>query len=489
MHCRRARDLAVVLRTGHDRGNGLRPQLAGRMATWLGGGALLLLARPALALGDAGTETPAEAASPPATSEGAPAPSPAAPPAPPANQPTVAKVPGGDSVAWPHYDQGFVLVPTLDPVKTPFRLRLNHVSQFRYTNSLAVKKTYTDHLGNVKDVLTRNDIQLTRDVFYFSGFAFDPRLDFNILLYTSSATLSATAAGYVGFVFNDAFALRAGFFSLPAVRSLTGTYPFFHSTDRSMANNYVRPGFTQGVWANGEPFPGFNYIAMIGNSLNTLDIAATRIDDNFAYSASIWYDLHDFDKPWNDNEYHEELALRIGTAFTYAREDRLSDLSTASPENNSIFISDGSLLFATGALAPNVTVQLANYYLWAIDAGMKFRGLALNAELYQRWLNDFSADGPLPLKSMYDWGLEASLGYFVLRNKLEPYGRASFVIGPYRKAAEGAGGLNWYPFGTRQVWLNAEAIGISNCPYQSALYVYSVGQTGLLIQSQFLVRL
>jgi hypothetical protein len=457
-------------------------------ATWLRG-ALLLLVRPALAQEGGTAGAPSETASPPSTIEKSPAPNPAAPPPPAANRAKPGAGPESDSVAWPHYDQGFVLVPTPDPVRTPYRLKFNHVSQFRYTNTLAVHKTYTDHLGNVKNVLTRNDIQLTRDVFYFSGFAFDPRLDFNILLYTSSATLSATAAGYVGFVFSKAFALRAGFFSLPSVRSLTGTYPFFHSTDRSMANNYVRPGFTQGVWANGEPFPGFNYIAMIGNSLNTLDIAATRIDNNFAYSGSIWYDLNDFGKPWNDNEYHQKLALRVGTAFTFAREDRLSDLSKASPENNSIFISDGSLLFATGALAPNVTVQLANYYLWAIDAGMKFRGLALNAELYQRWLNDFSADGPLPVRSLYDWGLEASLGYFILRNTLEPYGRTSFVMGRYRNSGEGGGGLNWYPLGTRMVWLNAEAIGISNCPYGSALYVYSVGQTGLLFESQFLVRL
>ena len=110
----------------------------------------------------------------------------------------------------------------------------------------------------------RNDIQLTRDVFYFSGFAFDPRLDFNILIYTSSATLSATAAGYVGYAFHEAFTLRAGFFSLPSLRAMTGTYPFFHGTDRSMAVNYMRPGFTQGVWAEGEPLPGFSYIAMIG---------------------------------------------------------------------------------------------------------------------------------------------------------------------------------------------------------------------------------
>ena len=292
----------------------------------------------------------------------------------------------------------------------------------------------------------------------------------------------------MGYVFDRAFALRAGYFSLPSVRSLTGTYPFFHSTDRSMANNFVRPGFTQGVWANGELFPGFSYIAMIGNSLNTLDIAAMRIDTRFAYSASVWYDLNDFGKPWNDWEYHDDVALRVGTAFTYAREDRLSDLATASPENNSIFLSDGGLLFATGALAPGVTVQLANYFLSAADAGVKFRGLAVNFELYNRWLSDFEADGPVPFTRIYDWGAEASAGYFVLRSHLELYGRTSFVIGNFRNSAEGAGGFNWYPFNTRGVWLNAEGIGISHSPYGSALYVYNVGQTGFLFQSQFLVR-
>jgi hypothetical protein len=396
--------------------------------------------------------------------------------------------PGPDTSAIPHYDKGFVLVPTLDPVKVPYRLRLNHVSQFRYTNSLDVDHTYTTHLGVVKQVLRRNDIELTRDVFYFSGFAFDPRMDFNILVYTSSATLSATAAGFVGFVFSRAFALRAGFFSLPSVRSLTGSYPFFQSTDRSMANNYVRPGFTQGVWANGELFRGFNYIAMVGNSLNTLDIAATRIDNQFAYSLSIWYDVNNFSKEWSDFEYHERPALRLGTAFTYAREDRLSDLSTASPENNSIFISDGQLLFETGALATGVTISLANYYLSAVDAGIKFRGIAFNTEFYFRWLNDFTADGPLPITSMFDWGFEASLAYFIVPHFFETYGRGSMIKGPFATPFEGALGFNFYPFHTRGVWLNAEAIVIQKSPYQSVLYVYSSGQTGSLYQMQFLVR-
>jgi hypothetical protein len=388
----------------------------------------------------------------------------------------------------PHYDKGFVLVSPEDPQRNPFELRLNHVSQFRYTNTMAVDKTYTDHFGNSKEVQRRNDVQLVRDVFYFTGFAFDKRLDFNILVFTSSATLVATAAGYVGFVFSKEFALRAGYFSLPSVRSLTGTYPFFHGHDRSLANNYMRPGFTQGVWANGELFSWLNYIAMVGNSLNTLDIKASNIDSRLAYALSLWYDRNEFGKEWNDYEHHQSLSLRLGTAFTFAREDRLSDLATAAPENNATFISDGHFLFETGALAPGVTIQYANFYLSAIDVGVKYRGLAFNAELYQRWLNDFSADGPLPTTSMYDWGFEASLGYFVLRNRLEPLVRTSLIHGPYNTAYEVSVGVNWYPFATRWVWMTVEAIGIVNGPYTSGYYVYSVGQTGLLVPVQLLLR-
>ena len=425
---------------------------------------------------------PAAAAAKPAAAEDTPAAAAAE------DTPAAAEAKPENTWEAPHYDEGFVLVSNSDPNAMPYRLKLNHVSQFKYTNSLHVNHSYTDHLGNEHEVLRRQDIQLTRDVFYFSGYVFNRNLDFNILVYMSSATLSASAAGYVGYVFGKALALRAGFFSFPSLRALAGTYPFFQGTDRSMAVNYMRPGFTQGVWIEGEPLPGLNYLAMIGNSLNTLDITATRIDTNLAYSASVWYDLNEFGKAWNDYEDHASPALRLGSAITFAREDRISDLSTANPENNSIFISDGSLLFATGALADGVTMQLADYTLWAADAGFKIRGLALNVEFYQRWLNDFVADGPLPLDSMHDWGFEASLGYFVLRRRLDVYGRTSYVHGPFATAVEGGGGANFYPFNTRQVWLNAEAMGIRDCPYGSVLYVYSAGQTGFLFQSQFLLR-
>lgn len=428
---------------------------------------------------------PAPAASSPPI-EPAPPTEPKAPPkAGPARD---ADHPDPDAFLTPHYKEGFVFVDPRDPKQTPYRLKLNHVSQFKYTNTLNVNETYTDHLGREKVVQRRHDIQLARDAFYFNGYVFDERLDFNLMIFTSTATLTATSAGYVGYVFDEGFALRAGYFSLPSLRSMTGTFPFFHGTDRSMANNYMRPGFTPGIWANGEPLPGFNYIAMLGNSLNTLDMKASVIDNRFAVGASVWYDLNQFGKAWNDFEHHSQPALRIGTAFTFSREDRLSNLSTANPENNATFISDGLLLFETGALVEGVTIELANFYLSAVDAGIKYRGLAFNVELYQRWLNDFEADGALPVESIYDWGMEASLGYFVLKSQLEAHARTSFVRGPFGNSVEGAVGFHWYPFGTRNVWLDAEGIWIDDSPFGSVFYVYSVGQSGFLLPVQFMLR-
>jgi hypothetical protein len=76
----------------------------------------------------------------------------------------------------------------------------------------------------------------------------------------------------------------------------------------------------------------------------------------------------------------------------------------------------------------------------------------------------------------------------VLPKRVETYLRSSLVSGPFATGVEGAIGAHWYPFNTRQVWLSLEAIGIKNCPYTSALYIYSSGQTGLLVPAQLLVR-
>ena len=67
------------------------------------------------------------------------------------------------------------------------------------------------------------------------------------------------------------------------------------------------------------------------------------------------------------------------------------------------------LTFSTGAFAPGVTVDVATYRMWAVDGGVKWNGLAVNGQYFVRWLDDFEADGPLPLASTLDHGAELTV--------------------------------------------------------------------------------
>jgi hypothetical protein len=160
-----------------------------------------------------------------------------------------------------------------------------------------------------------------------------------------------------------------------------------------------------------------------------------------------------------------------------AREDRFSDI-TSNPENSALYNSDGVLFFSTGALAPGVTVILANYYMWAQDFGFKYRGLAFNSQYFVRLMDSFVADGPLPLSSTFDHGYEASLGYFIIPQTFELYGRSSAVYGEFRDSSEYAMGFNWHPFQNRGFRLIGEANRVEDSPTASIQTIYNAGMNG-----------
>src|SRR5215510_292459 len=61
----------------------------------------------------------------------------------------------------------------------------------------------------------------------------------------------------------------------------------------------------------------------------------------------------------------------------------------------------------------------------------KWNGLAINGQYFVRWLDDFEADGPLPLASTMDHGGEVTVGQFVNPKKVMVYGRGSWVRGQF----------------------------------------------------------
>jgi hypothetical protein len=383
------------------------------------------------------------------------------------------------------YQDGIIIWKTPDDARVPFLLRFNNNTQIRYLNTLSSNDTFTDHLGNVREVHLRNDITVNRSMFILGGYIFDKRLRYSLTVWTSAGAASIVVAGNVGWQFNKALTLMAGYTGVPGSRSLVNTFPYYTATDRSMADNFFRPGFTQGVWATGELGKGFNYIAFVGNSINTLSISANKIDTRLLFSGSVWWEpLGGYGEPgkavnmYDDYFAKKKVRIRIGTSFTISPEDRLSNLDQSSPENTALYNSDGVLTFSTGAFAPGVTVSKALYRMWAIDGGIKYNGLAINGQYFMRRLSNFEADGPIGVTSTFDHGYEFSASYFVLRRKLLAYGRSSQVFGQFGNSYEYAGGVKWHFLPTERLWLNAEMMRVSRAPYSGAFTPYTAGMNG-----------
>src|SRR5262245_15177390 len=287
------------------------------------------------------------------------------------------------------YQDGIIIWQNAEDAKVPFLLKFNNNTQIRYLNTVDSRDTFTDHLGGVREVHRRNDITVNRSMFIFAGYMFDPKLQYSLTVWTSAGPASIVVAGNIGWRFNNDMTITGGYTGVPGSRSLVNTFPFFQPTDRRMADNFFRPGFRQGTWANGEPLKNLNYLVFVGNGLNTLNISASKIDTNLLLSGSVWWEpLGPYSQPGKSRQMYDDYfaskktRIRIGSSFTRSREDRFSDTDQSSPDNTSIYNSDGVLAFTTGAFAPGVTVQEATYKMWAIDGGLKKSGFSVNGQYY-----------------------------------------------------------------------------------------------------------
>ena len=133
------------------------------------------------------------------------------------------------------------------PAAVPFRLRLNHVSQFKYTNSLATQHDLRRSLRRRarRPAPQRHPARARRLLFLRLRVRSAAGLQ-HPGLHVDAPRWSATAAGYVGFVFDKAFALRAGFFSLPSVRSHDRDVSVLSRHRPQHGDNYFRPGLHAG---------------------------------------------------------------------------------------------------------------------------------------------------------------------------------------------------------------------------------------------------
>jgi hypothetical protein len=388
-----------------------------------------------------------------------------------------------ENPTWGEFDpgKGFLLGKTEHG-----ELSLSSYVLLRYLNQMPASQNYTDHLGNEHPVDTREDFFSHRIMVWLKGWMYDPKLIYTLTFWTVNTTDQNAIFGNVGYQFDRKFNLYGGITGNGGSRSVLGSHPYWLANDRVMADEFFRPYFTQGIYANGEILPGLFYYGMAGNNNSALGVKASQLDRNQTISGSLWWmpTTKEFGPRggYGDYEMHQELATRFGISSAYSPEQRFNDDPEANPENTTLKLADAVNVFSQGALAPDVTVQNVDYTVMSVDAGAKYKGFFLQAEYYTRWLNEFEADGALPTDEIVDTGFYVQASMFAIPKRIELYVATSQIYGDsgegFGDSSEYLVGMNYFPFNTRDTRLNLQYIDVNHSPVGSTFGFYTAGQDG-----------
>jgi len=358
----------------------------------------------------------------------------------------------------------------------------------RYLNQKGLDDSYVDFFGNVHSVVQREDVQLNKFFLPFSGWFMSPKMRYYLYVWSANTAQGDPAqvvgGGNVSYVFNRFVTLGGGITSLPSVRSTEGQFPYWLGVDdRLTSDEFFRGSYTSGVWLKGELSTKLKYMAMVGNNLSTLGVSASQLDNtlNTTSVMLVWmpttgeFGLYG---TFGDYDWHEKVATRFGIHSTHSREDRQTQPGSENIENSQIRLTDGSNIFTPDLFGVGTTVEQVTYDMQSLDFGIKYKGLALEAEYYWRSLTDFSGPGADVIENIDDRGYQVQLSGMIVPKKLQGYAGGSEILGDFGDASELRMGINWYFLGKRGLRVNAEWLHLNNCPVGYTAVPYPVGGNG-----------
>lgn len=234
---------------------------------------------------------------------------------------------------------------------------------------------------------------------------------------------------------------------------------------------------------------------MVANNSSALGVTASQLDRKFSTGASTWWmpTTKEFGPrgAYGDWEWHDKVATRFGVSSSQSPEQRFTNNITDASGNTLLRLADSVNIFDIGALAPGVTIDHVDYRNLSIDAGAKYKGFFVQAEYYNRWLNGFNADGPLPVNEIHDRGFSLQGAFYPVRKKLEVYTATSQIFGDkaagFSNSSEYLVGLNFYPMDTRNHRLNVQFMDVNRSPVSSSFGYYIGGQKGSTLAVGFSV--
>ncbi len=241
--------------------------------------------------------------------------------------------------------------------------------------------------------------------------------------------------------------------------------------------------YTTGFWLKGELHTKVKYMAMFANNLSTLGVSAAQLDNKFdtqSYMLQWLPTTGEFGLygTFGDYDHHERLATRVGGHYTSSVEERQSQPGTEGIENSQIRLTDGSVIFTPDLFGSGITVNEVNYRMMSLDAGFKYKGIAIEAEYYRRWLSDYVGTNTGGIADISDNGYQVQGSAMVIPKILQLYLSGSQIFGQYGDSWEMRLGENWYFRKTRGLRVNAEWMKVRKSPVGYTAYPYPVGANG-----------
>jgi hypothetical protein len=224
-------------------------------------------------------------------------------------------------------------------------------------------------------------------------------------------------------------------------------------------------------------------MAMIANNLSTLGVSAAQLDDSLdtqSYMLQWLPTTGEFGLygTFGDFDYHETLATRLAVHYTSSTEDKQSQPGTNAIENTQIRLTDGSSIFTPDLFGPGITVERVKYRMSSVDGGVKYRGMALEAEYYWRWLSDYVGANVGSIPDISDHGYQVQASAMLVPKQLQVYFGNSGIFGDYGDPSEVRVGASWYPAKERGFRVNAELIHVNHSPVGYTAYPLAVGSNG-----------
>ncbi|WP_205597994.1 hypothetical protein [Caulobacter sp. 17J65-9] len=358
----------------------------------------------------------------------------------------------------------------------------------RYINQTALAPDYTDAFGRTTQLHLREDVQLQKVTLNFLGWIADPRLRYQLYVWTSNTSQGLGAqvvvGGNLGWRFNEHFSLAAGIDSLPTTRSTNQTFPYWLRNDnRTIADEYFRGSYTSGIWAWGEITDKLYYRVMAGDNLSQLGVDAGQLAAGLnTVSGALWWmpttGEYGLRSGFGDWEGHDKAATLFGVNFTRSREDAEEQPGQNAFENVQLRISDGTRIFQPGAFATDGQIRRATYEMLAMNGGVKYRGFSLDGEYYWRWLDDFKTVGDIPFDRFFDHGFQLQASAMPVHQTVQLYASGSKIFGEFGDPSDLALGLNWWPLSRQELKLNGQAIWLDRSPVGNNALPYPVGGDG-----------